>query len=76
MDEYLVKLDGYEVDNLVGRALRKELDEVNQNIEVVKDVGKVYMAFYSSDPEVELAELKRDRKAILRVLAYYGVNTK
>jgi len=76
MDEYLVKLDGYEVDNLVGRALRKELDEVNQNIEVVKDVGKVYMAIYSSDPEVELAELKRDRKAFTRVLAYYGVNTK
>jgi len=76
MNEYLVKLEGYEVDNLVGRALRNELDEVNQNIEVVKDVGKVYMAFYSSDPEVELAELKRDRKAILRVLAYYGVSTK
>ncbi len=76
MDEYLVKLDGYEVDNLVGRALRKELDEVNQNIEVVKDVGKVYMAIYSSDPEVELAELKRDRKAFTRVLSYYGVNTK
>jgi len=76
MDEYLVKLDGYEVDNIVRRALKNELDEINQNIETIKDVGTVYLAIYSSDPEVELAELKRDRKAFTRVLSYYGVNTK
>ena len=76
MDEYVVKLDGYEVDKIVGRALKNELDEINQSIETVKDAEKVYWAIYSSDPEVELAELKRDRKAFTRVLSYYGVNTK
>lgn len=73
-EDYQVKLDGIEVDSLVAKAISIELAYIAKSIADITSDGfnELSLPMYSSDPEVELAELKRDREAFSRVLKYYG----
>lgn len=63
--KYTVDLEWEQVDALV----RKELLSCYENF---KDENRPVCGIYSTDKDEDLREMKKMRKAILRVLDWYG----
>jgi hypothetical protein len=70
----LIEVDCEIASQIVAKDLRESLEYFERDIELNKS-GQPYLAVFDTDREIDLAEMKKMRKALKRVLTYYEVQS-